>query len=304
MKSLMISVLLLQLPTLAFCFSVSTPPVSKLLEQHASSIESLKAETAKIVPSIDVEPYSNDVFYLRYCHDDDFESDEARVAQLKENLQWRMSDGKAICEAATAAIDEATADGGWNNDPVYNAAPNAAKINKYLTPKQTITTTTSANDLCFCICAGKIDDTALMSSLDSPDQMVDYFVYSKEVNACVANRRSLESDKLVYVVVANDLSGVKLIGGDKSFRTALSDSSKVANNLYPSLNGPSLLLNLPPLLGALVKLFTPLFPEKVRQRLKFERGPLKNVDTLEDIVSGGKDRQQFLADIDKLVYDV
>jgi hypothetical protein len=62
-------------------------------------------------------------------------------------------------------------------------------------------------------------------------------------------------------------------------------------------------LNLPPLLGALVKLFKPLFPEKVRQRLKFEAGPLKNVDTLMDIVPGGKDRQEFLDDIDRLVYE-
>lgn len=294
---------LLLLPALVLSFSVSSPPVSTLLEQHASSIASLKAETAKIVPSIDVEPYSNDVFYLRYCLDDDFESDDARVAQLQENLQWRIGDGKAICDAAQSAIAEATAGDKWNNEPVYNSAPFATKINQYLTPKQTITTTTSRNDLIFCICAGKIDDTALMASLDSPDEMTNYFVYSKEVNACVANKRSLESDKMCYVLVANDLSGVKLIGGDAAFRTALSDSSKIANNLYPSLNGPSLLLNLPRLLGALVKLFTPLFPEKVRQRLKFESGPLKNVDTLMDIVEGGKDRQQFLNEIDKLVYD-
>ena len=32
-----------------------------------------------------------------------------------------------------------------------------------------------------------------------------------------------------------------------------------------------MLLNLPRLLGALVKLFTPLFPESVRAKLKFDR---------------------------------
>lgn len=278
--------------------------MSALLDQHASSIASLKGEAAKIVPSLDEMPYNNDVFYLRYCLDEELDSNDARVEQLRENLAWRMGDGKDICEAAQAAIKQATAtEGIWNNEPVYNAAPNASKINKYLTPVQTITTTTSKDDLIFCICAGKIDDSELMKSLDSSDDMVEYFVYSKEVNACVANMRSLASDKMVYVVVANDLSGVKLIGGDKSFRAALSDASKVANNLYPSLNGPTLLLNLPPLLGALVKLFKPLFPEKVRQRLKFEAGPLKNVDTLMDIVPGGKDRQEFLDDIDRLVYE-
>ena len=51
-----------------------------------------------------------------------------------------------------------------------------------------------------------------MSGLDSTDEMVDFFVYCKEVNAQVANQKSLASDRFVSVLVANDLSGVKLIG--------------------------------------------------------------------------------------------
>ncbi|KAK7241101.1 beta-1,6-glucosyl hydrolase [Aureococcus anophagefferens] len=38
----------------------------------------------------------------------------------------------------------------------------------------------------------------------------------------------------------------------------------------PGLSGPTVLLNLPRLLGALVKLFTPLFPPAVRKKLKFD----------------------------------
>ena len=128
------------------CFSLSDQPLSKLLSRHASSIAGLKDETQKIVPSLDVEPYSNDVFYLRYCLQD-FESDDDRLHTLKENLNWRVGDGKSICDAAQASIAEATADGKWNNDPVRNAAPHADKINPYLTTVQTITTSTSKGDL-------------------------------------------------------------------------------------------------------------------------------------------------------------
>ena len=285
----------------ALGFSVSNMPVSMLLNEHASTIQNLKAETAKIVPNVDHEPYANDVFYLRYCLQD-YESDEARLDVLKNNLKWRLGEGKAICDAAQAAIAEATSAGSWNNDPVRNAAPNANIINKYLTTKQTLTTSTSTGDLIYCIRAGKIDDGGLMSSLESKDQLVDFFIYCKEVNAAVANQRSLESDKLVYVLVANDLTDVKLVGGDATFRAALSEASKVTNNFYPSLNGPTLLLNLPALLGALVKIFTPLFPAEVRKRLKFERGPLQNVNNMMDISYGGSARQAFLDDIDRLVY--
>jgi hypothetical protein len=285
----------------AMGFSVSNPPVSKLLSEHASTIANLKAETAKIVPSVDAAPYSNDVYYLRYCLQD-FESDDVRLDVLKENLKWRVGEGKEICDAAQAAIAQATADGSWKNDPVRNAAPSAGKINKYLTTKQTMTTSTSTGDLIYCIRAGKIDDVELMGSLDFTDEMVNFFIYCKEVNAAVANQRSLESDKLVYVLVANDLSGVKLVGGDATFRAALSAASKMTNKFYPSLNGPTLLLNLPILLGALVKIFTPLFPKEVRNRLKFERGPLKDVDDMMDISYGGSSRQEFLDDIDRLVY--
>ena len=291
------------LPMITLGFSISIPPVSSLLSQYAASIATLKEETAKIVPSVDVEPYSNDVFYLRYCVED-FDSDEARVEQLKKNLQWRIGDGKAICDSAQKAVARATAEAGkWNNDPVQNAAPNADKINKYITPHQSLTTTTNAKDLLYCVRAGKIDDVTLMESLDSSDEMVDFFVYCKEVNACTANLRSLENDRLTYLLTVNDLAGVKLIGGDASFRTALSESSKITNDMYPSLMGPTLMLNLPRLLGALVKLFTPLFPEKVRARLKFASGPLQDVDDLMDISYGGPHRQEFLKEVDKLVYD-
>lgn len=71
----------------------------------------------------------------------------------------------------------------------------------------------------------------------------------------------MQTDRLIQVLTANDLTGIKLVGGSGDFRRALSASSKQATLIYPtSYTGPTLLVNLPPLLNALVKLFTPLFP--------------------------------------------
>jgi hypothetical protein len=141
-----------------------------------------------------------------------------------------------------------------------------------------------------------------MASIDKVDDMINFFVYAKEVNSAVCNTRSLATDRLHCLMAANSLEGVKLVGGDATFRTALSASSKVSDPLYPNLNGPTLLLNLPLLLGALVKLFTPLFPPAVKARLRFESGPLKGVEDLMDVVPGGAGRDKFLKDVNDLVY--
>jgi hypothetical protein len=272
-------------------------PLSTLLERHVSDIARLKELTQTVVSNIDCTPYNNDVFYLRYC------VEQKGIDELKKTLTWRQGEGKAICDAAVEAFEKATADDGkWNNDPVRNAAPYAEKINQYITPSTTLTTSSSQGDLIYCIRAGKIDDADLMSSLDSVDNLVDFFLYCKEINALVANNRSMDQNRLVTVITVNDLNGLKLIGGDATFRQALSAASKKANDLYPALAGPTLLLNLPFLLSALVKLFTPLFPPEVNARLKFERGPLKNVNELMDISHGGKDRTLFLKELDALCY--
>jgi hypothetical protein len=277
-----------------------TLPVSQLVEQYASNIAALQQQATASGISLDQAPYDSPVFYLRYCLDQ--EDPAERLANFKTNIAWRTGAGKSICESATAAVQQARADGGrWNNAPVLAAAPHSAIISQFLTPQNALTTTSSQKDLVYCIRAGKIDDTGLMEAV-SVDQLVDFFLYIKEVNSAVCNQRSTEIDQLLQVVTANDLKGVKLIGGSAAFRQALSASSKQANELYPSISGPTLLLNLPPLLSALVRLFTPLFPPEVSKRLKFAQGPLKTVASLEDIAPGGSQRETFLKQIDDLIY--
>jgi hypothetical protein len=152
----------------------------------------------------------------------------------------------------------------------------------------------------YCIRAGMIDDKSLMSLIDV-DSLVDFFIYSKEIISLAADDRSLTSDRLSNVLTVNDLNGLQLIGGDSTFRDALSASSKKANELYPALGGPTLLLNLPRLVSALVKVFTPLFPKKVREKLKFSVGCLKDVTELKDARRNGKDHKQFLKDVDDIL---
>ena len=288
----------------------STSSVQALLSGNQEQIQSLKNVAKSIIADDDddaaVVP-TNDVFYLRYLLETSYENDNERIEALKRNLEWRKSDGKHIVMSAHDAIKAARSGDEnskkWNNKPVEQAAPHSDRIGKYLTSVQCITTSLpSSNDLVYIVRAGKIDDKALMSSV-SVDEMIEFFLYVKEVNAAMADIRSVETDSLIKVITCNDLSGVKLVGGSSDFRSALSLSSKKAVELYPALSGRSLLLNLPSLLGALVKLFTPLFPDAVRKRIRFEKcEPLKNVDNLVQVVESGAVREEFIEQIDMLSY--
>jgi len=292
--------------TTIFVAAFSAPASSSLqslLATHQSSIASLRDTATTITQDKAVAP-QNDVFYLRYVLNDSYKNDEQRIAALKSNLEWRMNDGNAIVTSARSAINAAmqTENGKFNNEPIRNAAPNANIINEYLTTTQCITTSLpSTNDLIYCIRAGKIDDKGLMSKV-SIDQMVDFFLYCKEVNAMVADMRSVQSDALLKIVTCNDLKGVKLVGGSSDFRASLSAASKKANELYPSLNGRTLMLNLPTLLGPLVKIFKLLLPKAVTQRLRFENGPLSEVEDLREVAEGGVGREEFVGQVNALAY--
>lgn len=276
--------------------STTALSVSSLLTTYSDRIASMK-QLAKEYPNAP----QDDVFYLRYCLSEN-KDHETTMSELKYALDWRSNQGKSICDSAREAVQLATANGSWNNEPVRTMAPHADVVNKYITPNQCLTTTLNSGDLVYCISAGRIDDVKLMKEI-SVEDITDFFLYTKEINAIVSNMRSLQSDRLVKVLTANDLSGVKLIGGDATFRKAIGLASTKANELYPNLNGPTFLLNLPKVVSALVKLFTPLFPEEVNKRLKFAQGPLKDVDDLIVIGPSGdaNKRRQFLNDIDALL---
>ena len=264
------------------------PSLRSLLAANRDVVDRLKGIAASMSEDDDVAP-RDDVFYLRYALDDGRASDDERADALRSAVAWRSGEGRSIVTSARRAVAAASSGGAgtWNNDPVRDAAPHSVVVRRYLATKQCITTTLpSTGDLVYCIRAGRIDDVGLMSEVAIGD-MVEFFLYCKEVNSAVADARSLESDALVKLITCNDLAGVKLVGGSPDLRKALSAASKKANELYPTFNGRTLMLNPPKLLGVLAKLFTPLFPEAVRRRLRFESGPLRDVEDLREISAGG-----------------
>mgnify|MGYP003311795129 CR=1 FL=1 len=103
--------------------------------------------------------------------------------------------GKAITDAAREAVAAATAGGGWDNEPVRAAAPHAAAINEFITPKNILTLSTNEVDMVYVIPASIIDYRKLMKQV-SVAQLVEFLLYVKEVHALVANARSVRTGRL------------------------------------------------------------------------------------------------------------
>lgn len=236
---------------------------------------------AEAVPK-GVEMSEIDLLRFALVHPDD--ESEAEKGLMKA-IEWRQTKGKAIVDSARAAVKKATANGGWDNDPVRDAAPYADVINQFITPRAVVTTSTTDGDLVYVIRASQIDDKAMMDKC-TVEQVCDFFLYAKEVHNIVANERSAKTGRMCTVIFANDISGVRK-APDKRFSQALTSSSDQYESLYPSLAGPTMILNLPLILQAFVSLLKPLFPKSVQERLLFKRAPI--LASLKDLTPLGTD---------------
>jgi len=238
-----------------------------------------------------------DLLRFALAHPDD---EKAAEEALRGAIRWRQTKGKRIVESAKEAVEKATANGGWDNDHVRDAAPHADVINPFITPKAVVTTSTEDGDLVYVIRASQINDKEMMDKV-TVEQVCDFFLYAKEVHNIVANRRSATTGRMCSVIFANDISGVRK-APDSRFSKALTSSSDQYESLYPSLAGPTMILNLPLILQAFVGLLKPLFPKSVQERLVFKRAPV--LASLRELTPLGTDpdvKRKFVREIKGLL---
>jgi len=266
-----------------------------------TQVESLLSANGALVEELaTIGPDVSELTRLRFAMQ--FPDPSEAKAAMRENVAWRAGAGKSIVDSAAKAVAEATAGGGWDNEPVRAAAPHATAINEFVSPKNILTLSTAKGDLVYVIRASGVDDKTMMSKV-SVDQVVDFFLYAKEVHSLVANARSKQSGRLCNVIFANDITGTRK-PPDALFGKALTASSKSFEKLYPGLAGPTMILNLPFILQAFVGLFKPLFPKSVQARLKFTQAPvLSKLGELTILTTDAGKRKSFLAEIDNLLDD-
>jgi len=264
-----------------------TLDTAELLKKYANQIEDVRTASGNLLKDKD------DLYVLRFAIEHKG-NPVAASKNVKEVMEWRSGIGKSMVDSAAEAVAKATEGGGWNNEPVLSAAPHSEKVSKFLTGSQIVVVTLPDGDLCSCIRASAIDDKKLMDDV-TVQEMVDFFIYCREVNFLVAQKRTQDSGRLCRLLAANDLTGVSKFP-DSRFQEALTGSSKMATMLYPGFSGPTVILNLPGIVRLLVTFLTPLFPGAVQQRLKFARGPMAYLKDLKDVLKEPI-KSQFLDDM-------
>jgi len=270
-----------------------TTNVNNLLSANRATIDALGAEF----------PDVPEITRLRFALA--FSSQAEAKRALRESVAFRKGAGRSLVESAAKAYEEATSGsngrGGWDNEAVRVAAPHAASINRFITPKNILTLSADNGDLIYVIRASLINDRMLMNRV-TVQQMGEFFLYVKEIHNLVADARSLKTGRLCEVIFANDISGIRK-PPDPRFSKALTESSKQYERLYPSLAGPTMILNLPFVLQAFIGLIKPLFPPTVQDRLKFKSAPvlarLKELTPLSS--SSDRSRKAFLDEIQRLL---
>jgi hypothetical protein len=268
--------------------SYGTKSLNFQLQSNRASVDSLAS----------IAPEMSDVERLRFAMA--FPMKAEAEAAIREAVAWRAGAGKTIVESAAAAVAKARAGGGWDNEPVRAAAPHAANVNEYLTPKNVLTLNTAEGDLVYVIRASGIDDAKLMTKV-SVNQLIEFLLYVKEVHWLCVNERTEQTGRLCEVNFANDITGIRK-PPDSKFSKALTGSSESYTKLYPSVAGPTLILNLPFILQAFISFFKPLFPPVVQARLRFANAKyLSELRDLTPLTTSKASLNKFLNEVKQIV---
>ena len=244
--------------------------VSELVLDNYDQISSL----SNLAPKFD------NITLLRYVITYSNQPEKIEQAVLN-TVNWREGPGKMIVDSAEEAVYKANAEGYWDNEYVWKSAPHHEIIKQFINEKNVLTMINKDKDLIYIIKSNMIDDNSMMSKL-TVKQVSQFLAYVKEVHHIVANKYSIETNRLCKVI--------------------LSVSSKEYEKYYPLLARETLILNLPFILQAFVTLFKPLFPKSIQESLIFKKAPyVKSVTQLTSLTEDIKAKNMFLDEINSII---
>ena len=263
--------------------------VSELILDNYDQISSL----SNLAPKFD------NITLLRYVITYSNQPEKIEQAILN-TVNWREGPGKMIVDSAEEAVYKANAEGYWDNEYVWKSAPHHEIIKQFINEKNVLTMINKDKDLIYIIKSNMIDDNSMMSKL-TVKQVSQFLAYVKEVHHIVANKYSIETNRLCKVIFVNDVSGI-MRQPNPDFSKALSVSSKEYEKYYPLLARETLILNLPFILQAFVTLFKPLFPNSIQESLIFKKAPyVKSVTQLTSLTEDIKAKNMFLDEINSII---
>jgi len=257
------------------------PSIAELLTKHKEAIAELR-DVCKDV----LQPEHDDIWLLRYILSRKT-VDKAEPA-VRKGIEWRAANKEWLAKAKE--------EGG--------KAPYSDQIERFTAVD--IHKRNRDGGAVMIIRAGLTPVKQLMEVATVP-QLTDWFMFLKEKTFLICDEATRRTGKLVKTVVLNDATGVpgmwELMGlmRNNGLMTALGDSSKLSESVYPQLVSVSVILNPPGFVRVVFKIARVFMSASMMEKVKLCGGhtsgditscpyaakliPLENIPTF----LGGKD---------------
>jgi len=221
--------------------------IALLLEKHASAIARLREDTA----SVGLGPEHDEIFFLRYLLSFEY---EAAVEAIKWAVPWRRQPENAYwldrAEKKMASMAK------------LNKADSELKINisgyhaglKDGGPLQIVR-------------PGLVDFGPMLEMHDH-ERMVMYHVSQKEVAFRMCDKQTRLTGRLVKLVVINDFTAMRMSMPPKKVMQSYSESSKLAERLYPQMLQTTVCCNPPTWFSMIMKVGKLFLSQKTLDKFK------------------------------------
>lgn len=212
--------------------------IDELLAAHAPAVAALRAALAAELPA-----HWDDIFLLRYVLS--FPEPE-RAATVRKALAWRAAHAALLEGARTGALP-----------------PHHDKLSRFQAAG--FHGATQHGDVLFIVRSGLSDVPGMVAAGVTTEMFVEWNIHHREMCFLMADRETRARRALVKSITLIDMR-TAAFGFNTRFASAIGESSKLAEFLYPQLLRRSVLFNPPSFFNAVFAIIRPLMPAKALEK--------------------------------------
>ena len=227
-----------------------------LLKKHAEKIAKLRKALGEEIQGSDED---DDVFLLRYVL-----SSKQKTAEALKRIRKRREYLRANSEWLT--LDK--------------EAPHDAKFRRYMASDIHAHGQRDGGPL-HLVRGGVVNSQAIMKCV-SKEELSQWFVHQKLQAWEVCDRLTRESGRIIKLVSIIDLNNFSMWSADSTFRQALGDSSKLSENLFPQLQGKTVILHPGAAFSMMFKIFSLLMSKAMVEKVATCSGTYHTGKTIND----------------------
>jgi len=216
-----------------------SPSVDQLLFTHAAAIAALRADLGSAAP-----PQYDDIWLLRYVLS--FPVAQERIEALRKGIAWREANAEMLADAAAG------------RPPPCNSVIGAYQVAGFHGA-------TRFGDPLFVVRSALCQPAEVMK-VCSVEEFTAWLMYWREVGFLMCDKETRARGYLVKQLTLIDLKDSPFGSFDRKHFTALGESSKVSEYVYPQLLRRSILMNPPSFFNAIFTLIKPFMSAKALEK--------------------------------------